>query len=235
MQLDYDFMMQSFALILKGIPVTMEITIGALVIAMPIAFILAILRINNVPILKQLIVLNVSFVRGTPIVLQILLMYTLLPSLLNSFVKNMGWNYNVFDSVDPFYYALIVFSLNTIAVLSEVFRSALLSIPKLQMEAGLTAGLSAVQTYFHIILPQALVVALPSIGNIAVNLVKGSSLAFLMTVKDVMALAKIEASFGYNYVESYLNVFFVYIIICTIVQYLFHYLERYYSRFRRTA
>lgn len=235
MQLDYEFMMQSFVLILKGIPVTMELTVGAMVIAIPIAFVLAILRINEVPIMKQLIVLNVSFVRGTPIVLQILLMYSLLPSLLNSIVKMMGWNYNVFDSVDPFYYALIVFSLNTIAVLSEVFRSALLSIPKGQMEAGLTAGLTAVQTYLHVILPQALVVALPSMGNIAVNLVKGTSLAFLMTVKDVTALAKIEASFGYNYIEAYLNVFIVYIILCTVVQVIFYYLEQYYSRFRRTA
>lgn len=68
-------------------------------------------------------------------------------------------------------------------------------------------------------------VALPSICNITVNLVKGTSLAFLMTVKDIMAVGKIAASFGYNYVESYLDVFVVYIILCTIIQLAYDFAE----------
>ena len=160
----------------------------------------------------------VSFVRGTPIVLQILLFYSLLPSFLNVVVKSLGLDFNVFESIDPFWYAVIIFALNTTALLSEVFRSALLSIPRGQLEAGVSIGLSPFQTYRKIIIPQAAVVALPAVCNITVNLIKGTSLAFLMTVKDVLAVGKIAASYGYNYIEAYLDVFVVYLIVCTVVQ-----------------
>ena len=74
--------------------------------------------------------------------------------------------------------------------------------------------------------------ALPAICNITVNLIKGTSLAFLMTVKDVLAIGKIAASYGYNYIESYLDVFLVYIIVCTIVQLLYKFAEQHVGAFR---
>jgi L-cystine transport system permease protein len=76
------------------------------------------------------------------------------------------------------------------------------------------------------------VVALPNICNLTINLIKGTSLAFLMTVKDVTAIAKIQASFGYNYIESYLDIFVVYIIICAAAQYLFTLAEKYFGSYR---
>lgn len=85
----------------------------------------------------------------------------------------------------------------------------------------------------RIIIPQALVVALPSLCNVTVSLLKNTSLAFLMAVKDITATGKIAASYGYNYVEAYLDVFLVYIIVCSLVQVLFHYTEGYLGRFRR--
>ena len=165
-------------------------------------------------------------------VLQILLMYSLLPSFLNFALKSMGSSFNIFESVNPFWYAVIVFSLNTIALLAEVFRSALMSIDKGQMEAGVSVGLTEWQTYRQIIIPQALVVALPAVSNITVNLIKGTSLAFLMTVKDVLAIGKIAASYGYNYIEAYLDVFVVYIIVCTIVQLVYRIAEKRIGAFR---
>ena len=100
------------------------------------------------------------------------------------------------------------------------------------MEAGLSIGLSRFQTYTQIIIPQALVSAIPNICNITVDLVKGTSLAFLMSVKDVLAVAKIEAAYGYNYVEAYLDVFLVYIVLCTVIQILYRYAEKHFGRFR---
>lgn len=232
MELDLDFMVATFFKILEGISTTLELTFLALLIAAPIAFYMAILRIRNARFGGSLVRLYISFVRGTPIILQILLLYSLLPSILNTVVQSMGIDFNVFDNINPFWYAVIVFSLNTIALMSEVFRSALLSIPRGQMEAGLSIGLSKGETYLHIILPQAMVVALPNLCNITVNLIKGTSLAFLMTVKDVLAIGKIAASFGYNYIESYIDVFFVYIILCTIIQVLYAMAETHVGTFR---
>lgn len=221
MELDFEFMEKTFGLLWSGVPVTLGITFLSLLLAAPFAFYFALGRIQGHRGLTYLSRGYVSFVRGTPVVLQILLLYSLLPSLLNAIVVSMGLDFNVFESVEPFYYAVVVFTLNTIALLTEVFRSALMSVPKGQLEAGISIGLSEFQAYLRVIIPQALVSALPGICNITVNLVKGSSLAFLMTVKDIMAVVKIAASFGYNYIEAYLDVFLVYIILCSVVQLLY--------------
>lgn len=218
MELDYGFMIETFYKIWDGIGVTLGLTALSLLIALPISFYMAVIRLRGNKLGTGITRFYISFVRGTPLVLQILLMYSLLPSFLNFALKSMGSSFNIFESVNPFWYAVIVFSLNTIALLAEVFRSALMSIDKGQMEAGVSIGLSEWQTYRQIIIPQALVVALPAVSNITVNLIKGTSLAFLMTVKDVLAIGKIAASYGYNYIEAYLDVFVVYIIVCTIVQ-----------------
>ncbi|WP_394542145.1 amino acid ABC transporter permease [Megasphaera hexanoica] len=218
-----------------GIGTTLGLTALSLLIAAPIAFYMAVLRIKGNLIGSGITQAYISFVRGTPIILQILLLYSLLPSFLNVVVKALGSDFNVFDSVDPFWYAVVVFSLNTIALLAEVFRSALLSIPKGQLEAGVSIGLSEFQTYCKVIIPQAMVVALPAVCNITVNLIKGTSLAFLMTVKDVLAIGKIAASYGYNYIESYLDVFIVYLIVCTVIQLAYKFAEQHVGAFRAGA
>ena len=225
-------MQETFLLVWQGAGVTLALTALSLVLAAPAAFCFAVLRVRGQGIGGTIARLYVSFVRGTPLILQILLLYSLLPSLINALVKDLGLDINVFEAVDPFYYAVFIFTVNTIALLTEAFRSALRAIPNGQFEAGLAGGLSAFQTYVHVIIPQALVVALPSIANITVNLIKGTSLAFLMTVKDIMAVGKIAASYGYNYIEAYLDVFFVYLVLCTIVQLLFAAAERRVGAFR---
>ena len=225
-------MQEAFLLVWQGAGVTLSLTALSLLLAAPVAFYFAVLRVRGARLGGRLVRGYVSFVRGTPLILQILLLYSLLPSIVNEIVRDLGLDINVFEAVDPFYYAVFIFTINTIALLTEAFRAALLAIPKGQLEAGLAGGLTAFQTYLYVILPQALVVALPSIANITVNLIKGTSLAFLMTVKDIMAVGKIAASYGYNYIEAYLDVFIVYLVLCTIVQLLFAAAEQRVGAFR---
>jgi L-cystine transport system permease protein len=229
---DVRFLLKTFALLWTAVPTTLLITIVSLIFGALFGFLLALARIYNVKVLKQLGTVYVSFMRGTPVVLQILVVYSVFPSFLNSLVKQSGSSFNVFD-INPILYAFIVFSLNTTATVSEVFRSALLTINKGQLEAGYTSGLTGFQTYKRIILPQAFVAALPNLCNATVGLIKNTSLAFMMTVKDITAVAKIEASYGYNYIESYLDIFVIYIIICSIVQYLFKLWEHKVSIYKR--
>ena len=232
MELNYDFMVKTFLVVLTGIPVTLKITLVSLLMATPISFFMALIRIYEVKILKQCVQLYVSFIRGTPMVLQILVVYSLMPSLLNTAVKYFGWQVNIFE-VDPIIYAYIVFTVNTIALLSEVFRSALLSVNGGQLEAGVSIGMTLTQVYVRIIIPQAMVAALPNLCNLAVNLIKNTSLVFLMTVKDITATGKIAASYGYNYIEAYFDVFLVYLVLCTIVQLLFRFAEDHVGVFRQ--
>lgn len=225
MKLNTEFMIEAFKASLSGIPVTLGITVVSLMISMPLALMMAIKKINSKGPLSFLINTYVSIVRSTPMVLQILLLYSLLPSFLNFFIKQvLKIDFNIFK-IPAIYYAYAVFSLNTTAILSEVFRSALLTVDKGQLEAGLSVGLSKFLTYIRIIIPQALVVALPNICNVTVGLLKSSSLAFFMTVQDITAIAKLKAAYAYNYIEAYSIIFILYIILCTMVQLIFKYIE----------
>jgi L-cystine transport system permease protein len=229
MRLDPNFMLATFVLSLKALPTTFSITIIALLAATPFGFFMAMCEIHRIRGLKQLSALYISFIRGTPIVLQILIVYSLVPSLLNGFIIRMGWKINIFD-LNPIVYACLVFALNNAALMAELFRSALLAVDKGQHEAALSAGLSSAQSYIRILIPQALVSALPNLCNLTITLIKNTSLAFLMTVKDITATAKIAASYGYNYVEAYLDIFVIYLAVCALTQVLFTKLEQRFGR-----
>ena len=225
MKLNTEFMIEAFKASLSGIPVTLGITVVSLMVSMPLALMMAIKKINSKGPLSFLINTYISIIRSTPMVLQILLLYSLLPSFLNFFIKQvLKIDFNIFK-IPAIYYAYAVFSLNTTAILSEVFRSALLTVDKGQLEAGLSIGLGKFLTYIRIIIPQALVVALPNICNVTVGLLKSSSLAFFMTVQDITAIAKLKAAYAYNYIEAYSIIFILYIILCTMVQLIFKYIE----------
>ncbi|MBR6341106.1 MAG: amino acid ABC transporter permease [Treponema sp.] len=222
---DISFLFKTFFLIWKAVPTTLLITVVSLAIGGIIGFFIALARVNKVKVLSQIGRAYVSIIRGTPVVLQILVIYSVVPSLLNVILKASGSSVNIFD-LNPIIYAFIVFSLNMAGTLSEVFRSALLTVNKGQLEAGLTTGLTLSQTYKRIIIPQALTAAIPNLCNASVGLIKNTSLAFMMTVRDITAVAKIEASYGYNYVEAYLDILVIYVIICSLVQFLFKKWER---------
>ncbi|MBQ7920449.1 MAG: amino acid ABC transporter permease [Lachnospiraceae bacterium] len=225
MRLNTEFMKETFWLALEGVPITLKITIIALFISIILGFILALVEIHRVRVATPIITAYVSLIRGTPQVLQILIVYSLIPSLLNAIVQKMEINFSVWD-IEPIVYAYIVFTINTTALLTETFRSALLSIDKLQMEAALSVGLTPFWANVRIIFPQAFEAALPNICTTTVNLIKGTSLAFMMSVKEVTAIAKTQASYGYNFIESYLDIFVIYLILCLLVQGIFAIIEK---------
>jgi len=225
MGLDLDYLARTFLLSLRGLPVTLGICASTLLVSLPLGFALAIIGIYRVRVLRKLASVYISFARGTPVVLQILVVYSVLPSLANALAIRAGWDVDVF-AMNPLWYAVVVFSFNTTAVLSEIIRSAILTVDRGQYEAALSSGMTGRQAYRRIILPQALLVALPNLANATINLIKGTSLAFLMAVRDVTAIAKIEAARGYEYVESYLAVFMIYLLVCGATQALFTRVER---------
>ena len=210
--IDFHFLIKTFWLSIRAIPVTLEITVVSLLLAVVPALIIALVRIKKIKVLSQLGSVYVSFIRGTPVTLQILVIYSLIPSLLNVVIQKTGSSFNVFE-LNPIIYAFIVFALNSTATLSEVFRSALKTVHKGQMEAALSIGLTKFQAFRRILFPQAFISALPNICNLTVGLIKNTSLAFMMTVKDITAVAKIEAAYGYNYIEAYLDIFVVNLIV----------------------
>ena len=220
--MDFNFISKAFLATLGGVPVTLLIMVVSILLSFFPALFLALGQIYKVKGVRSFSVIYLAFIRATP---PILLFYSLFPSLLNSFFKSIGSHFNVFE-INPIYYAFIIFSLMTTGSLAEILRSAILTVDKGQLEAAQAIGLTNRQAYIRIVFPQALRSALPNLCNLVINLVKGTSLVFVMTIKDITAIAKVEASYGYQYFESYLVIFILYIVICGVIQWGFNLLEK---------
>ena len=223
--MDLNYIVNTFLVTLRGIPVTLIIMVVAILLSFIPALLLALGQIYKVRGVRTFSVVYLAFIRATPPILLILFFYSLFPSLLNQIFKSLGSQVDVFK-FNPLYYAFIIYSLMTTGSLSEILRSAILTVDKGQLEAAQAIGLTNFQAYRRIVFPQALRSALPNLANLVINLVKGTSLVFVMTVKDITALAKIEASHSYQYSESYLVIFVIYLIICGLIQWIFRGLEK---------
>lgn len=232
--MDFKFIVSTFKdIIIRGLPVSFEVVIFTLLISLPIGFLIGILRYKKVKVINEILVVIMSFFKGTPLIILIFLFYDAMPSLLNSMAKNFGWSINFFN-INVMIMAVVICCSFEIAMLAEVFRSALDAVDKGQLEAAHTVGLSTFQAYIHIIIPQALVSALPNLSNEVVNLLKGTSLVFYMGVQDIMGVAKADSGAGYQYIEAYFDVFVVYVVLCFIIQKLFLLLEKRLSRYEHS-
>ena len=225
MELNLPFLEKTFILALRGIPVSLEITVLSILLAALPAYLMALARLYHVKIASQIIKVFISLIRGTPMIVQILFIYSLLPSLINAVAVRCSSSFNVFD-IHPVVYAVVVFTLHTAVMLSEVIRASITTVDRGQLDAAYALGMQRQQAFRLIILPQAAVEAVPNIGTLTVNLFKETSLSFLMTVKDITAIAKIEASYGYNYIEAYVDIFIIYLIMCSLIQLVFYIVEK---------
>ncbi|WKT77331.1 amino acid ABC transporter permease [Lysinibacillus fusiformis] len=229
--MNYQFLLETFFVALSGVPVALLVTVVALFIALPLGFLLALTRVNKIPVIHHIAKIYVSFVRGTPIIIQIFIIYSSIPLMLKIIFEKYHITYDIYK-INPIWYAFIVFAFSSTAILIEVFRSALSTIEKGQLEAAYSVGLTTFQAYTRIIIPQALVVALPNICTATVNLIKATSLGYAMSLPEITLKAKVAANVGYNYVEAYLDIFIVYLILCSTVEYLFKRYEKYLSKYK---
>ena len=225
--MDLDYIAKTFLETLKGVPTTLIIMIVAMVLSFVPALFLALGQIYKIKGVRTFSLVYLAFIRATPPILLILFFYSLFPSLLNQFLKSIGSEVDIFK-LNPIYYAFIIYSLMTTGSLSEILRSAILTVDKGQLEAAQAIGLTTSQAYVRIVFPQALRSALPNLANLVINIVKGTSLVFVMTIKDITAIARVEASYGYQYFESYFVIFLQYILICGLIQWGFSILEKRY-------
>lgn len=229
--LNYEFLIDTFFVALSGISITLLVTIVSLIVALPLGFLLAMTRINRIPVIQRIAQIYVSFVRGTPIIIQIFIIYSSIPLILKAFFDKYNIQLDIYK-INPIWYALIIFSFSTTALLIEVFRSALGTVKKEQLEAAYSVGLTTFQAYRRIIIQQVLVVALPNLCTTTVNLIKATSLGYAMSLPEITLNAKVAANMGYNYVEAYLDIFIIYLILCMTVEYIFKVLEKRLSKYK---
>lgn len=222
--INVDFALEQLPEVLKGVPLTLTIAVISMLLGFVFGLLISLCRIFKVPVLNKVAVLYVSFFRGTPLIVQLYVFFYGIPILLEWTNKYLGWSLDA-DQISPLIYALIAYTLNTAAYQSEIFRAALNSTNAGQLEAAYSVGMTTVQGLWRILLPQALVVALPNLGNTFIGLIKATSLAFAIKVVEIMAMAKIIANDGYNYLEMYLDASIIYWVLCFVFERIFAILE----------
>lgn len=212
-----EFMIDIIPDILKGIPYTMAIAVVAFIVGIIIGFFGAIIKIYNVPVLKRIVGIYVSFVRGTPLIVQILLIYYGIPILLRVINQQFGTTFDV-SQIPAVAFMFVAFSISAGAYLTESIRAALLAVDKGQMEAAYSVGMTTFQGMTRIVIPQAVKVGLPVFTNFFIGLLKDTSLAFAASVPEIMGQAKIEAGRASRFFEAYIDAALIYWIICIIFE-----------------
>ncbi|KEZ47038.1 MULTISPECIES: amino acid ABC transporter permease [Metabacillus] len=182
---------------------TLPLTLITFTIGLILAVLTALARISTVKPLQWIARFYVSIIRGTPLLVQLFIIFYGLPS--------------IGVTISPFISAIIGFSLNVGAYASEIMRAAILSTPKGQWEAGYSIGMSYSQTLKRIILPQASRVSIPPLSNTFISLVKDTSLASLILVTEMFRKAQEIASTNYEFLLMYSMAGLLYWIICFIL------------------
>lgn len=222
---DLELVFKQIPKILKYLPETLELAVISLVIGLVLGLIIALVKIKKVPVLSQLFSVYISVLRGTPIIVQLYITYFGIPIILRYINYYQGTNYNI-NGIPPMIFAIVALGLNQSAHDAETIRAALLSVDKGQIEAAHSLGMTGFQTLKRIILPEAITVALPSLGNSIIALIKGTSLAFACSVIEMTAQAKILAGRNYRYFEAYISLAIVYWLITIIVERIIKFLEK---------
>ena len=225
MKLDFNFIRNTFIAVLAGVPVTFKLIFVVLLFSIPLGFIIAIIRSNKSGVLSRILSVYVSFIRGTPAMVQIYLLYNALPVVIMKYFQEKGIGIDVYG-IKGLTYAYFILTATYIAIMSESFRGGLSAVDKGQLEAAKSIGLSSFQGYYRIVIPQAMANILPVLCNNVTGLVKMSSLVFAMSVFDITAIAKTEGAKHTTYVEAYLVIAVMYIVLNLTIELIFKVLEK---------
>ena len=195
-----------------GLTMTIPLTLLSFFFAMIIAVAVALVQYANVPVLRQIARFYIWVIRGTPLLVQLFIIFYGLPS--------VGIMLNAFPA------AVIAFAFNEGAYCAETIRAALESVPAGQLEAGLCSGMSYLQTIARIVLPQAFRTAFPTLGNSLIAMVKDTSLAANITVTEMFMTTQRIVARTYEPLLLYVEVGLIYLIFCTVLTRLQSYGEK---------
>ena len=202
-----ELLVSSFPKILEyGLKVTLPLAATAFILSTVLAVFVAMVQYADTPVLRQICRVYIWIIRGTPLLVQLMVAFYGLPLL--------G------VSVNPFLMAVIVFTINEGAYSAETMRAAMEAVPAGQLEAGYCVGMNYMQIMWHIILPQAFRTAFPSLFNALISMVKDTSLASSITVVEMFTRTKQIAGQSYNYLPLYMEVAVVYLLFCTLLTFL---------------
>ena len=207
-------------LLAAAVATTIPLTLISFALALLIGTVAASLRASSVKPLAWLAWIYIWIFRGTPLLVQLFIIFYGLPSI--------GVTLDVWNA------AIITLSLNTGAYVAETFRAAVASIPRGQFEAAATLNFTRLQTLRHVVIPQAVRIALPTLGNDLIDLVKGTSLVSVISLVDLFQTGKQIASRTFEPMAMYTEVALIYLVIFTLLSIGQSYLEKRSNRHLRS-
>ena len=213
MSFDFSLIWNSLPLLLAGAGVTIEITAIAVGLGFIFGLITSVCRLSGVKILQVVAVCYVNIIRGTPMLVQIFLIYFALPMVIG-------------QRINPFVAAVAACSINSGAYVSEIFRAGIQSVDKGQMEAGRSLGLSWMQTMRYVILPQAFKHVIPPLGNEFISMTKETSLVSVIGFEELTRRGQLIIAKTYGSFEIWLTVAAIYLVMTLTIARLVSYLER---------
>lgn len=219
--IDAGYVYDSFFKILKYAPVTLRITLFAVLVGLLIGLSLTVLQLSGSRVAVKLAELYIALMRGSPMLVLMLLTFYGLPVLFRAFHAELAIK-------DPEFYAVIALSFNIGAYFSEAMRSAYLAVDRAQLEAGISMGIATPTIVRRIILPQAAVLALPNIKNSIVAVLKNSALVYAIGITDIYQGGRIlsSATMGLKQLEVFITVTLLYWVFCILIEAAFGYAEK---------
>lgn len=212
MSFDFELIENAFPLLLMGAAVTVEITVVSVALGFFIGLAVGVARISGYKILRIMAAIYADCIRGTPLLVQIFLIYFALPIATGT-------------RVEPFFAAVLACGINSGAYVSEIFRAGIQSVDPGQMEAGRSLGLNWGQTMRYIILPQAVKNILPPLGNEFIAMLKDSSLVSVIGFEELTRRGQLIIAKTYGSFEIWLTVAALYLVMTLAISRLVSYLE----------
>jgi L-cystine transport system permease protein len=216
---DIAYVLEYFLKLLPFVRISLIIVASSILVGLGVGFLVALPRLYKVPVLRRISQLYASFFRGTPILIQLFLIYYGLPEILKLV------NIDV-TKVPVLFFVILAYGLHSGAYISEGIRAAVTAVDRGQVEAAYSVGMTGYQAFVRIVFPQALAISIPILANLVIATLKDTSLAFTLGIMELTGKSQTLVTMSRHFVESYLALALVYFILSFILERLFNLAER---------
>ncbi|MCM1236752.1 MAG: amino acid ABC transporter permease [Ruminococcus flavefaciens] len=210
--MDWELMIRYLPLYLKSAVVTVELTVASLLLGFVGGLLLVVLRMGKVKIFQVAASAYISIIRGTPLLLQIMLIFYALPF--------FGMNLPAMPS------GILALSMNLAAYMAETLRGGIQAVPEAQIGAAYLDGCTRLQCLRYITLPQAFYIILPQLGNMSIAMIKDTSMVSVITITELLRTAQIVYAVRFKPVEAYLTAAVLYYFLSAVVSRIFRTIEK---------
>lgn len=231
MNFDLKYVIDSFGPILGKLPITFYMTIAATILALIVGTIFAVLIQKRIFFLSKFIKFFNSLLKGVPVLIFLYVLYYAMPDVLAAFGDKIGFSYDI-KNPPKLFFGILAFGVTYVPYMCEMIITAYNTVPKGQMEACDSMGFTTLQAMRRIVGPQMIVAAIPIFGNHFVNILKATSLAYMVTIIEMMGAAKNFATGNQRFLETYIAAAIIYWIICIAFDKLFAFIENNTGKYR---